>query len=178
MRTLRPSVPPAIEEVVARAMSKKRDDRYATATEMQRALGRARPGADRRASARTPLSVPKAVVPDVMAQSSVEIPITFSESEIDDSDLIAASSPVPLPDFSGDGEESPYDDETSATTLKMDGRGLIAEASKQKPSANFGSYSVRIPVSATREALARMAIGMVAVSRAHFIQGFSSKKKP
>jgi len=144
MRQLRPSVPPAIEEVVVRAMAKKREDRYATATEMQRALGRARPSTDRRATARTPITVPKAVVPDAMAQSSVEIPITFSESELDDSDLIAASSPMPLPDFSG-GDESPYDDETSAATLKMDGKGLIAEAMKKKPSGpNFEESTERM----------------------------------
>ena len=144
MRTLRPSVPPAIEEVVARAMAKSRDDRYATATEMQRALGRVRPSTDRRSSARTPVAVQRVMTPDAMAQSSVEIPITFSEVELDDSDLIAASTPGPLPDLSG-GDPSPYDDETSAATLKMDGRGLMAEALKKRPSgSNFEEATERM----------------------------------
>ncbi|HEX7603420.1 MAG TPA: serine/threonine-protein kinase, partial [Polyangiaceae bacterium] len=131
MRQLRPSVPSAIEEIVARAMATKRDDRYPTAAEMQRALARVRPGHDRRSSSRTPESTQKVVAPDAMALSSIDIPIAFSETDLDESDLIPASAPVPLPDLSGD-EGSPYDDDTTAATLKMDGRGLIAEAAKKK----------------------------------------------
>lgn len=156
MRTLRPTVPPAIEEVVGRAMAKRRDDRYATATEMQRALGRVRPSTERRATARTPISVPKATVPDVMAVSSIEIPITFSESELDDSELAPASVPQALPDFSGREDASPYDDETSAATLKMDARALIAEATKkpvhEEATERMQSHEVDTIAQALREA--------------------------
>ena len=144
MRQLRPSVPGALEEIVARAMAKRRDDRYSTAVEMQRALARLRPGHDRRSSSRTPDSTQKVVAADAMALSSIEIPITFSETDLDESDLIPASAPMPLPDLSGGDEASPYDDDTTAATLKIDGQGLIAEASKKKTAPTFEESTERM----------------------------------
>ncbi len=132
---LRPSIPRALSDVVLKAMSKKREDRFSSAQEFSKALEACR--VDRH-SKTGPRGAAKSSV-DPLALSSVEIPITFSE---DADDFEQTTSPVmALPKLTPRDDGSPYDDGDSDETVRVDSR----ELPKKRPgSGNFDEATERM----------------------------------
>ena len=163
---LRPSIPRKLSDVVLKAMAVKRDDRYASAQEFARALAACR-------SDRLGKSGPRPTKSDPLAQhasrsptgeSSVEIPITFSDEDEQEATTAAA---MPLPKIPN-RDSSPYDDGEGDETLRVDGREMIQRAKglpppKKRPSSpsfddateRMQSHEVESIAQALREARER-----------------------
>lgn len=150
---VRPSIPKALSDAVLKAMSKKREDRYASAQEMARALALCRVDRISKTGPR-PAAISKPVL-DPLGGSSIEIPITFAEDELDQT-----TSPITLPRMAAFDEGSPYDDGDSDET-RVDSRNLPLP--KKKPSGpsfddateRMQSHEVESIAQALREARER-----------------------
>ncbi len=116
---LRPSIPKPLSDLILKAMAKKREDRFGSAQEMARALAACRVD---RASKTGPRGVarPAAKGVDPLAHSAVDIPITFSDDEVE---LEQTTSPLAgLPKVAPVDQDTPYDDGDSDETIKLDSR--------------------------------------------------------
>jgi serine/threonine protein kinase len=124
----RPALPPAFDEVIAKAMARRREDRYATASDFQRDLLALRPQSVSRLSAAEVIRAtppPLSTLPwSVEAPSSVAIPIIFAEDTpagllaVDPTDI--TSRPPPLEDAAAaarpaSGEKSKADGQKPKT---------------------------------------------------------------
>ena len=104
---LRPALPAAFDVVIAKAMARRREDRYATASDFQRDLLALRPQSVSRLSAAEVIRAdPISTLPwPVEVPSSVAIPIIFSEDTpvgllaVDPTDV--SSRPPPYEDAAG-----------------------------------------------------------------------------
>jgi serine/threonine-protein kinase len=134
---LRPSIPKPLNDVILRAMAKKRDDRFPSAQDMSRALQACRIDRGAKTGPR-PAARPAAKSSvDPLAHSAVDIPITFSD---DDVELEQTTSPLMgLPKVAPSEQGSPYDDGDSDETIKLDSR------EKKRPSiANMDDATERM----------------------------------
>jgi serine/threonine protein kinase len=131
-RTLRASIPPALEAIVMKAMAKNRDDRYQSAGEFSRALTQLRKELTKASSGRIPSAA--RVMNTPLTQSSADIPIVFADDSNDPTmatssdewdQTTAPMMEVPSSDELPEEEPSPYDDPSEQfETIKLDPRDV------------------------------------------------------
>jgi serine/threonine-protein kinase len=167
-RSLRASIPTALEAVVVRAMAKNRDDRYQSAADFSRALAPIRRDLARASSGRVEAaSRIVAHTPNAMSQSSADIPIVFADS----ADVAMATSSdewdqttAPMMEVPSSDElpedASPYDDPSEQNeTIRVDPRDVKVSPAKKppkedadEPTDRMNSADIQHIVDAVREA--------------------------
>jgi serine/threonine-protein kinase len=167
-RSIRASIPTALEAVVVRAMAKNRDDRYQTAADFSRALAPIRKELTRASTGRIEAaSRIVAHTPSAMSQSSADIPIHFADS----ADVSMATSsdewdqttaPMMEVPSSDDLPEdaSPYDDPSEQNeTIRVDPRDVKVSPKKpppkedaDEPTDRMNAADIQHIVDAVREA--------------------------
>jgi serine/threonine-protein kinase len=126
-RALRSNIPIALEQITLKAMSKNRDDRYQTAQDFSRALAPIRKELTKGSVGRVEAAARYVVNTPALSQSSADIPIHFSDSEVaplagssDEWDQTTAPMMEVPPE-----EPSPYDDDGEQNeTIRVDPRDV------------------------------------------------------
>ncbi len=165
--SLRASIPYELERIVLKAMSKNREDRYASAAEFGRALAAVRREITRGSGSRVPAAARMQVnTPGAsQSQSSADIPIHFV-----DTDEPGAASPsgdeweqttvpmmeAPSSDDLPDEEASPYDDAADQNeTVKGDPRDYARKPRKEEgdeKTERMNQHEIQSIIGAVREA--------------------------
>jgi serine/threonine protein kinase len=127
-RTLRASIPEELERIVLKALSKNRDDRFASAAELSRALSAVRRDLGKPSVGRVAAASRLTINTPGVSQSSADIPIHFVE--VEEVPAIAPSdewdqTTVPMMEVPPSDElpedASPYDDDAGQNeTVKLD----------------------------------------------------------
>ncbi len=167
-RTLRASIPIALEAVVMRAMAKNRDDRFQTAAEMSHALAPIRRELTKASSGR--ISAASRIVvtaPASVSQSSADIPIIFADSDTDEPTLATSSdeweqTTAPMMEVPSSDElpedPSPYDDPSEQLeTVRVDPRDVKKKVATAKDDSDektdrMNQSEIQHIVDAVREA--------------------------
>jgi len=125
-RSLRPSIPAALEQVVIKAMAKNRDDRFQNAAEFSRALAPIRKELVKGSSGRVEAAARFVVNTPALSQSSADIPIHFADAEASTPGLAGSSdewdqTTTPMMEVPNEAP-SPYDDEGTeqSETVRVD----------------------------------------------------------
>jgi serine/threonine-protein kinase len=157
-RALRASIPVELERVVLKAMAKNRDDRYQTAAELARALAPIRKGLASPSSGRLPSAARMIVnTPNALSQSSVDIPIHFSESQSSDEWDQTTAPMMEVPTELPVENASPYDDDgQQSETVRVDSKELEApkrpKEDADEPTDRMNQADIQAIADAVREA--------------------------
>ncbi len=117
-RSIRSTIPPAIEQITMKAMARNRDDRYQTAQDFSRALAPIRKELSKASTGRIQAAGRSAIASaPSLSQSSADIPIHFAE---DSSSNEWDQTTAPMMEVPAE-EPSPYDDDVEQSeTIRVD----------------------------------------------------------